>query len=85
MIFANNKEFMFVFFGGYKDGEAYTANFALPPTIKENMSKNFDLFHRGLGKRFKETKKNTFDVGDGYSAEIHEYSEDNTISVQIAK
>jgi hypothetical protein len=85
MLLVNNKEFMFVFFGGYKDGEAYTANFALPPTKKENVSKNYDLFHRGLGNRFKETQKDTFDIGDGYLAEIHQYSEDNTISVQIAK
>jgi hypothetical protein len=84
IILDNNKEFMFIFFG-YSGGHVSDANIAFPPLKQEGILKIYDLIHRGLSKHYTETKKNVFDVGNGYYAFIDQDNKSYTISILKAK
>jgi len=83
-IFLDNKEFMFIFFG-YNDDHVSDANIVLGPVKNEGMSKIYDLLHGSLNKLFVETKKNVFDVGNGYYAFIDQGEKSYGIQILKAK
>ena len=83
-IILDNKEFMFIFFG-YSGDHASVVNIAFPPIKKEEMLKIYDLLHGGLSKLFAETKRNVFDVGNGYCAFIDQDNKSYAIQILKAK
>ncbi len=83
-VILDNKEFMFIFLG-YTGDHASVVNIALPPIKKEEMLRIYDLLHGGLSKRFAESKKNVFDVGNGYYAFIDQDNKSYAIQILKAK
>lgn len=81
-IFLDNKEFMFIFFGGNRS-HVSVVNIGIAPVKKEAMPKIYDLLHGSLSKLFVQTKTNVFDVGNGYYAFIDQ--DNKTFSIQILK
>jgi len=81
-IYIDGKEFMFIFFG-YNNEYVSAVNMAIAPVKTEAKPKIYDLLHGSLSKLFVETKKDVFDVGNGYHAFIEE--NDKSYLIQILK
>lgn len=83
-IISDNKEFMFIFFG-YSGDHVSVVNIGFAPIKKEGLLKIYDLIHVSLSKLFIETKKNVFDVGNGYYAFIDQDNKSYAIQILKAK